>query len=156
MTVTCENRSFNQSSGMQILQGDNIVSQCQWNKTTLKLICISAEGLFFICGFIRVLWDIFFVALFFLITSNLSFYLSLSLSHQPLYCFQSSKIKIKYDLTLDYFRVDQRNSENHKTRPKDQVQLWNGWSICPNQLYYCIKRNKTPWVDTYLYSLLII
>lgn len=45
VNITCENRSFNQSSGMQILQGDNIVSQCQWNKTTLKLICISAKGL---------------------------------------------------------------------------------------------------------------
>lgn len=43
VTVTCENRSFNQSSGMQILQGDNIVSQCQWNKTTPN--CISAKEL---------------------------------------------------------------------------------------------------------------
>lgn len=45
VTITCKNRSFNQSSGMQILQGGNTVSQCQWNKTTPKLICISAKGL---------------------------------------------------------------------------------------------------------------
>lgn len=45
VTITCENRSFNQSSGMQILQGENVVSQCQWKKTTLKPICISAKGL---------------------------------------------------------------------------------------------------------------
>lgn len=45
VTITCKNRSFNQSSGMQILQGGNVVSQCQWNKATLKLICISAKGL---------------------------------------------------------------------------------------------------------------